>query len=304
MFESSEAVMAKGNAAILMIALALAASSLQAQESSLTAGGGPEWKGLDVRFLTKVEPPGSNARAQLPGAVLAEGDGVAHHIINDDAHKRSFGYDLRLEPATDGLSAQVRIEPLNAPRYSVQTGWTMMRLPKYPIISNVRLGDTVALDLLVNTATGQKIVDYRTLERADRPDPKRAHDFSLDDVMLSLDRPRVLVNGKPVESTGNFLGGTAAAVVWIYLRGHGRFILSLFPNENLGFQKNGLTGANALTFRDGASEFRLECSSSVAPGDGPYNLYIVHEPDWRPYSAADPIEVGSADKAQLIVGKR
>jgi hypothetical protein len=295
--------MAKGNTAILIV-LALAASSVKGQESKLSAGGGPEWKGLDVRFLTKLEPPGENTRAQFPGAVLGEGKGVAHHIINDDAHKRSFGYDLRLEPAADGLSAQVHIEPLNAPHYSVQAGWTMMGLPKYPVIPNVRVGDTVALDLLVNPATGQKIVDYLTLERADRPDPKRAHDFSLSDVALLLDRPHMLVNGKPVESTGDFQGGTSAAVVWIYLRGHGRFILSLFPNEKLGFQKNGLTGANALTFRDGATEFRVECSSSVAPGDGPYNLYLVHEPAWRPYSSEDPIEVGSADNAEWIVGKR
>jgi hypothetical protein len=290
-------------ALLLTIALALAASSLQGQESNLSAGGGPAWNGLDVRFLTKLEPPGANARAQLPGAVIGEGNGVAHHIIDDAAHKRSFGYDLRLQPAADGLSAQIRIEPLNAPRYSVQTGWTMIGLPKYPVIPNVRLGDTVALDLLVNPATGQKIVDYLTLERADHPDPNRAHDFSLADVILSLDRPRVLINGKPVESTSDFLGGTAAAVVWIYIRGHGRFILSLFPDEKLGFRKNGLTGANALTFRDGATEFRVECSSSVAPGDGPYNLYVVHEAAWHPYSPDDSIEVGSADNAQWIVGK-
>jgi hypothetical protein len=41
-------------------------------------------------------------------------------------------------------------------------GWTFLGLPKYPAIPNVKQGGTVALDLLVNAATGQKVVDYRT----------------------------------------------------------------------------------------------------------------------------------------------
>jgi hypothetical protein len=293
--------MTTGNAGLLILVLALAASPLKGQESSLSAGGGPEWKGLGVRFLTRVEPPGANARAQLPGAVLVEGNGVAHHIIDDAAHQRSFGYDLRLEPAADGLSAQVRIEPLNAPYYSVQTGRTMMGLPKYPVIPNVRPGDTVALDLLVNPATGQKIVDYLTLERNSGPAREAAHDFSLADVQLSLNRPRLMVAGKALNLTDN--PGTSGAFVWLYLKGHGRFILSLFPNDKFAFQKNGIAEADTLIFHDGATEIRVSCDGPVAPGQGPYNLYVVHEPAWHPYSPSDSIEIGSADEAALIVGK-
>jgi hypothetical protein len=284
-----------------VILLTLATTTLSGQDNGLGVTD-PSWNGIWIRFVTKVEPSGDYVRDRLGGAVLTE-PGKPHHVIDDPVHKRTFGYDLRLEPSADGNAAQLRIEPLRAPQYSVKNGWTLLGLPRYPVVPNLRIGDTVALDLLVNPATGQKIVDYLTLERADRPPANRAHDFSLADVQLSLDRPRVLTNGKLVESTANFQGGTSAAVVWLYLDGHGRFIMSLFPNDRLGFQKNGTAAGNTLTFRDGPTEYRVECAGAVAPGDGPYNLYVVHEPGWRADSPSVPVELGSAGNAAWITGK-
>jgi hypothetical protein len=128
-----------------------------------------------------------------------------------------------------------------------------------------------------------------------------ARDFTLADVELSLNQPRVRVNGKLVEDESNHRGGISGAVVWLYLEGHGRFVVSLFPDEKLGFRKNGMVTAEAMTFRDGATEYRVECSGRVAPGSGPYNLYVVHEAAWR---AGAPFAIGSADKAERVVGKR
>lgn len=280
--------------------IALAVTALWGQESKLSVSD-PSWKGIQVQFLTKMEPPGDNGRGQLPGAIITD-QGRAHHIIEDAAHKRYFGYDLRLEPDVYGITVQLRIEPLklsNPHVYSVGSGWTMLALPKYPLISNLRVGDTVALDLLVNPATGQKIVDYLTLKRSETT----AHDFSLGDVEMFLDQPRVQVNGKLVEATANLELGMSGRVVWLYLAGHGRFVLSLFPNEKLDFQKNGVVAANTVTFREGSTEYRVDCRSAIAPGSERYNLYVLHEPGWRAYSSTEPFEFGAADKAEYLVGK-
>lgn len=287
------------------VLIAISAAALWGQESELSVTD-PSWKGISVRFVTRVEPPGENARNRLPGGVMTD-QGRAHHVIEDPANKRYFGYDLLLEPGTDGNTAQLRIEPLkftSAPSFAVGADWTLLALPKYPVIPGVKVGDTVALDLLVNPATGQKIVDYLTLKRGA---PERAvamrlaRDFTLADVELSLNQPRVRVNGKLVEDESNHRGGISGAVVWLYLEGHGRFVVSLFPDEKLGFRKNGMVTAEAMTFRDGATEYRVECSGRVAPGSGPYNLYVVHEAAWR---AGAPFAIGSADKAERVVGKR
>jgi hypothetical protein len=278
--------------------IALAATALWGQESSLSVGFGQ----LQVRFLSKVEPPGQNARAQLPGGVFID-QGRVHHTISDPANKRQFGYDLLLEPGEDGNTVQLRIEPmkLSNPRvFSPLPGWTLIELPKYPVIPRVKVGDTVALDLLVNPATGQKIVDYLTVVRNTEG---AAHDFTLADVELTLNEPQIRVNGKLVEAAANSRGGVSGVVVWFYTAEYGRFILSLFPNEKLGFQKNGVAAGDTLTLREGSTEYRLECDHAVAPGSGRYNLYVVHEPAWRPGGAGEPFMLGSADKAEWVVGK-
>jgi hypothetical protein len=285
-------------------ALIVFATVLWGQESTLSVGD-PSWKGIEVRFVTKAEPPGENARAQLPGAIITD-HGRAHHIIEDAAHKRAFGYDLLLEPGGDGTTVQLRIEPmkLSNPRaYTVEPGWTLLELPTYPVIPKVRVGDTVALDLLMNRATGQKITDYLSVVRRMEA---AAHDFSLADVELFLNQPRMWVNGRPVEATANFQGGISGPVVSMYLAGHGRFVLSLGPNEKLGFQKGGVTSANTLTFREGSTEYRVDCGGAVAPGPGRYNLYVEHEAGWRPSrgDAGVSFLLEAADKAEQLVRKR
>ena len=285
--------------------MVLVATALWGQESKLSVSD-PSWKGIEIRFVTKVEPPGENAPSHLGGAVMVE-PGRAHHIIEDPAHKRYFGYDILLEPGENGSTAQLRIEPLHPSRageISAGPGWTLLALPKYPVIPGVRVGDTVALDLLVNAATGQKIVDYLTLMRRGAVETSdRGHDYSLGDVELSLMQPRVRVNGK-LEATLDGQGGTSGSVVWLYLAGHGRFVLSLFPNQKLGFQKSGVASANTFLFREGSREYRVDCDSAVAPGSGIYNLYVVHEAAWRPQGrTGEPFIIGSADKPEWVVGK-
>ena len=286
--------------------LLLAATALWGQESTLSVSD-PSWKGIWIAFVTRLEPPRENVRYQFPGGVFPDA-GRAHHIIEDPAHKRYFGYDVRLEPAPDGNTALIRIEPLTPSRageISVGPGWTLLALPQYPVIPGVRVGDTVALDLLVN-GSGQKIVEYLTLKHrgiAEASDPA-AHDFSLADVELNLRQPQVRVNGKlEAAFPPDKAFGVSGAVVWLYLAGRGRFVLSLFPNEKFGFQKNGVVSAGSLAFRDGPAEYRVECDGEIAPGYGPFNLYVVHEADWRPTKTGEPFLVGSADKPEFVVGK-
>ena len=109
---------------------ALAAITLHAQENSIRMDGGPSWKRLSIRFSPKVEPDAGDASNALDGTVIdLRGGVVGQRFINDSAHKRSFGYDVRLEPAPDGNSAQIRIEPLHAAQHALQSGWTQSFLP-------------------------------------------------------------------------------------------------------------------------------------------------------------------------------
>jgi len=263
---------------------------------------GPTWKKLQIEFVTRIEP-GSVLPASS-GSVIDEGVSgpFAQRFIDDPAHRITFGYEIRLEPAPDGASATLRIEPLRDPQHALKNGWSRFGLPtglpKYPVIPTLRVGDTVAIDLLVNPSTGQKLVDYLTLKQKHRFTP--THDFSLADIELFLDQPDVTVGGKTYPSTSPI--GIAGSVVWLYVEGYGRYIFSLFPNEKLGLRKNGGVYSASLTFRDRDTEFQVASKSAIAPGNGPYNLYVLSQPAWRPRDSSDPIRIGAAGDLKSLTG--
>ena len=95
-------------------------AGLFAQVGGLTVSN-PAWKGLEIRFASKIEPPGT----LLPGGVIAGPDGV-NHIIDDAEHKRVFGYHIWLDPAPNGQATQIRIERWNPdpPKITFDAGWT------------------------------------------------------------------------------------------------------------------------------------------------------------------------------------
>ncbi len=279
---------------IRIVGLVLAAAApLLAQLSVQSAS----WGGLELSFVSKIEPDGS----VLSGGVVVE-PGRVHHRISDNAHKREFGYDVVVEPNAGFGSAQIRIERSVVPGKRQEQGWVFLELPNYPVIPNVRAGDTVALDLLVNPGTGQRIVDYLTLRRHGDMDLRReARDFQLSDLEMTVRGPRLFQNGSALPDTGS--GSVRGAVISIYVSGHGRFILSLVPNEKLGFHKGGVISENGLLFREGNLEFRMECQTRIAPGSGNFNLYVFHQPDWRLGQPA-PWSVGSSDNPEYAIGRK
>ena len=146
------------------------------------------------------------------------------------------------------------------------------------------------------------MVDYLTLQRHGDIDLRSTpHDFTVADAELTLAEPRVFLNGKLEAEESS--GGMSGAVTWLYLEGHGRFVLSLIPNDKLGFVRNGVVSRNGLLFHDRGAEFRVECDSRIAPGSGTYNLYVRQEREWRPGNGT-PFRFGSADSAELVVGKK
>jgi hypothetical protein len=276
-----------------------------AQDGSVTVGN-RAWGGLIVRFSAKVEPPGTGP-AQLTGGVIPTPDGT-HRVINDAAHKRQFGYDLHAALLGDGQTLQLSLGPLTQGRgsFQVNPGWTLIAPPSFPVVPVMRAGETAAIDLLVNPATGQKVVEYLSVERADL-DPTRVtkippRDFGLDDVELFLDRPRVFVNGKLLEYTADSRGGIRAHAVWLFLPGEGTFVISLQPETGHDFLKAGMLQGSTMSFRNGSSEYRVECASPVAPGSGVYNIYLHFEPGARRGNTST-FMIGGADKGAWLVHK-
>jgi hypothetical protein len=57
-----------------------------------------------------------------------------------------------------------------------------------------------------------------------------------------------------------------------------------------------------MTFRKGASEYRVECASPIAPGSGVYNVYLHHEPA-SANGRDKEFAIGGADKGAWLIRK-
>ena len=267
-------------------------------------------KGIEVQMTARMEP----GSARVPSGVIAANVGRYHRVVLDRSQRRYFAYDLLVDPKDGSEALQVRIEPFSlsatelAESQMVDPSWTPIPLLKYPLVPDVRAGDTVAIDLLENHATGQKVVDYLEFKRsrpAAAPELSPLGDLSLAEVELQLENFRISLNGTVLDASTRVGGGISGAALWFYLPERGRFVMSLLPNPKLGFRRAGEVSNRSLTFTEGRERYDIQSSSRIVPAGGRFNLYVLHDPKWRPTSVVSnvPLIVGAADRAEWLTTK-
>jgi hypothetical protein len=290
--------------AILVLLMVTAALPAAAQVSVSAPNGN------EVQMTARMEP----GSAVVPSGVRTGGVGRVHRIVLDHSQRRYFAYDLLVEPKDGSQALRVRFEPFSlsatelAEMRMVDPSWTPIPLLKYPVVPDVRAGDTVAIDLLENPTTGQKVVDYlvfkrSTLTAAAEPSPLR--DLSLAEVELELQNIRISVNGTVMDASLRFGGGISGAAVWFYLPERGRFVMSLLPNPKLGFRRAGEVSDRSLTFTVGRERYDMQSTNRIVPAGGRFNLYVLHDPKWRPTKLEVnlPLIIGAADRAEWLAPK-
>jgi hypothetical protein len=241
----------------------------------------------------------------VPSGVVAKDAGRIHRFVPDRGQRRYFAYDLVVEPIGDSR-LRVRVEPLSlagadlANLTFIESSWTAVPLLTYPVVPEVRSGDTLSIDLLQNPATGQRVVDRLEFTRpaSTAAAPARpARDFALTDVHLRLENARISINGDLVEASSRIGGAISGSTLWLYLQGRGRFVMSLAPGPQRGANRVGEVTGRQLLFAAGRDTVSVQCTSPIAPGEGRFNLYVRHEPEWRPSGreVAAPLLLGAND---------
>jgi hypothetical protein len=230
----------------------------------------------------------------------------------------------RLPPnAPSGLVRPPR--PINSSNWSE---WTTQPLPAIPEPRLVHPGDTISIDLFVDAVTGEKLIDDiliqppRTVRSlavgsppalpaalANRPVPTvsgTAREFTAADAEMQLAQARVTLNGTPQSTIGRAAPNARGSLVWFYLPNHGRYVLSLAPRPDLDFKKAGEVRGGTITFTVGNDSIKVECTNPIATGNAPYNLYVLHDPEWEPTAQAQKgqFAVGSVDPGELAALKR
>jgi hypothetical protein len=275
--------------------------------------------------LEPPSPPLSNNLGYASGT--NEKDGNIYRVMIDRAHRTYFGYEVRIEPLSQRNAYKMTFHPLDLGpetfgRIHIDDPGTWKKSeigppvskPLYPFrdaADTVHTLDVIAVDLMMNQETGQKIVDYVVLQEPGRAwsfdmpmrrefsyTPGAARDFSVEDASLRIVEPRLIMNDKSDDLTPDFRGDFSGPIIWVYVQNYGRYLLSLAPQP--GFRKGGEVRGTSLSFAWGADKFTIGSAWQIAPGDAPFVLYVKNEPAWKPpYANAARVMFGSASRAEL-----
>ncbi len=289
--------------ALLLLCLAAPARSLtsgvdgdgangaaaQDAKSQLTV---PMQSGAFVVIRTEAAPPSA---VDATNNLIESEDkpNLLHRVFVDGNTGLFFGYELLVERAAEAryfwvtvraLSDEYLGELLERPSFRgrrLHPGYNATAFPAAPQF--LRDGDTFALDVFRNPRTGAKIVDViqvsltdPSLRQAATDQPPR--DFRLDDVQLKVSDYKLKVNGETVYHS---TGGCAGALVWFSLGDRGRFVFSLVERPGYEFRKVGMVRHNTVAFEWGGERFEWESSLPVVGMGGNWNLWVLHDPDYK-----------------------
>ena len=309
------------------LAMLLATAPASAQSRRIEHGF-VQMQGLIFSWETQLNPP---TPPLADGSFFSTFDETlpnqVHRMLMDRVKRVYFGYTVVVEPLS-GRMFRLTFYPLTLTVQLRQrlgddaAAWKPLPSTKFPAPQTIRSGEVLELNLLSNDNWGQRLTEFMTVHEASpregffsRLDTNSREfssavgaprDFAVGDVVLRLRDPRLSINGRFEESSARTLGEESGGVVWIYIPTRGRFLFSVIPNPKQGFSRAGEIRGSSLRFTVGGNTYSVNGGAGIAPGIDAYNLYVLHQPEWRPtYPNAnlDVVSIGAADRAEYLLAK-
>ena len=291
------------------------AASAAAQTGVLGGAGtysNDGWKFSCVYVAKPPLPPGQHLSIQGNTDVMhtnAE-DGnpvVFHRFLTDPASKSYWGYDVVVEPLGETKSARLRFQPFSLradqlPKEYHAAEFRNLGAPQFPS-QTFQSGETIAVDVLINPTTGQKVVDYIevTFEPIGGVPGKAApRDFQVADVLLHVVVPSLRLNDVAVP-----LGIVAdmtinRGLVWLSVPGR-RFLLSLYPQAGYAFQRAGVANGRVLTFSWNGDRYEVRTKQAITESSGAWNVYVLAAPAARAQRVVPEFSFGAADSVEQFL---
>ena len=265
-----------------------AAAPAQEDKSRLIV---PMQSGAFVVIRTESVPPSAG---EATGNLVESEDtpNLLRRVFFDSNNELFFGYELLVERAAEARYFWVTVRPFGEeylrglrerPAFRgrrLHPGYNATAFPAAPQL--LRDGDTFALDVFRNPRTGTKLVDVIQVSLTDpglrHAAADRPRDFRPDDVRLRVSGYKLRVNGETVSRS---TGGVEGAVIWFSLGDRGRFVFSLVERPGFEFRKVGSVRHNTLAFEWGGESYEWESSLPVVGAGGNWNVWVLHDPDYR-----------------------
>jgi hypothetical protein len=253
-----------------------------------------------VVFETWIEQPGNQYSESISGGFSSierrTGSVIVHRYLKDELRRVYASYDLTIDSLADTTSYHVSLGRSSTeapPPYS--TDWKLISVtPLQPQLVKDHADFSISLN--APNSAGPKLVDYvhfGMLNQGLKLRSEVAHDFYAGDEKVQINAGQLSMNGvlQPFPAVT-----LSAPILWLYVPNVGRFILSVKPLPELGFNKAGEIRDNSLSFTFGGNIFRVDSADRMLEGSGTYNVYVHYEQNWRPPEAAsrDHFLLGSA----------
>jgi hypothetical protein len=255
-----------------------------------------------LRYRTMMEPARPAGKEVHIGGGGADDSTTNHRILKDADQKKFFGYDLQVT-VIDAGRFQLNFKPLSVTavhrKFFELDGWDEILLPSVPASMLVNDGETVALDLMANPTTGERIVEYISVSAPSSTSASR-RDLQVGDIQMSLGSPQLQINGTHwAWNHGDAHGVARGAVLWMYVPDRGRFLISFAPHAELGFKQAGEGKGNQIKFSWNGETFELKSVERVLPADGAWNVYVYQDRSYQP--GYPPVLYGASDRAENLL---
>lgn len=257
---------------------------------------------FSAAFKTKEEPDrGSNT----PTSELRFDSTAIHRVWVDKKAGTYFGYDLQIEPMPNGRTFRLSFGPLSVPAYvpsngarvgaragssngpASVVGFRQLGTMRFPDPLEIEDGDTVSLDVLINPQTGVKLIDLITVSAYGQSANTSGaigppHEFRLEDIAMTVQRPQVLINGKVAAGDESGVLSCTGELLYFYLMGRGRFVFSIKPHDDYGFQKIGEIKNNKISFTLDGDYYEWISIAPILTTGGNWTMWVLHDTDYRP----------------------
>jgi hypothetical protein len=156
----------------LVLLVCLAAPAFE-QPGLISSGSTRSRDGWRLSYSTLAKPAMSGQHTSIQNGVShTDADStrpvVFHRFLGDPAAKTYFGYDVVVE--AHGNSAKLKFQPISAhpgdlPKEYQAAGSRILTIREFPA-KMFESGQTIAVALLADPNTGQKVVDYVHVEHS------------------------------------------------------------------------------------------------------------------------------------------
>ncbi len=308
--------------ALLLVCLAAPARALDGGSTYTNLADAPDGKsriivpmqsGAFVVIRTE-SAPSSMGEATSDLVESEDKPNLLRRLFVDRKNEMYFGYELVVERAAEARYFWVTVRALGEdylrelrerPSFRgrrLHPSYNATAFPASPQF--LRDGDTFALDVFHNPRTGTKIVDVIQISLTD-PSLRTAasdmpRDFSPEDVQLKVSDYKLKVNGETVYRS---TGGCAGAIIWFSLGDRGRFVFSLVERPGFEFRKVGAVRNNTVAFEWGGDRYEWESSRAVVGTGGSWNLWVLHDPDYKLDLFEQPSAPAAAESDKSLTQK-